>query len=112
MYFPEKAQWRERLCYTLRKWAHEESSLEIQQFCDMKHVSRTNLYEWRDKFPEVRKAMDEVMLTLGARRRIGALTRKYDSKMALMDLYRYDPEWREVDSYQQSLKGEDNDDES
>lgn len=104
MFFPDKAEWRKRLIYTMLMWAEKEGSLELEQFYLQHKISRKTLYEWREKYEDIKEAIDEVKLILGSRRRIGAMTRKYDSKVVFKDMHRYDPEWLEINKYWAALK--------
>jgi hypothetical protein len=109
MLFPEKNSWRRRLIYTMFIWAEKEDSLELEQFCLQYKLSRKTLYEWREKHTDIKDAVDEVKLILGSRRRIGAMTKKYDSKTVFRDMHRYDPDWIEINKYWADLKNGDTD---
>lgn len=109
MFFPEKDDWRKRLIYTMFVWAEKEGSLELEQFCLQYRLSRKTLYEWREKYTDIKDAVDEVKLILGSRRRIGAMTKKYDGNIVFRDMHRYDPEWVEVNKYWADLKKGDTD---
>jgi len=106
MLFPDKETWRRRLCYSLYEWADREDSIEITQFCREYKLPRQTLYDYIHKYPDVKKVFDEIKLWLGSKKRIGALKRYYDKDVAFKDMYKYDPEWLEIDRYNQSLKAD------
>jgi hypothetical protein len=104
MMFPDKDDWRERVCYTMLQWAEKEDSLEIMDFALEFKIRRQTLYEWADRYPDFRKCFDYVKLIIGSRRRKGALTRKYDKDVVFKDIHRYDPEWLEINKYHSDMK--------
>lgn len=106
MQFPEKQDWRNRLIYTMYEWASKDDSLEITDFAIEMKMRRMTLYDWANKYPDIKAALDEVRLMLGSRRRKGALTRKYDKDMALRDMHCYDPEWLAINKYHSDMKKE------
>lgn len=104
LYFPDKDEWRKRLINTMYEWAQSDDALEITQFCFEWKMRRQLLYEWRDKYPDIKEAMNEIKLYLGIRRRNGALLKRFDKDMALRDMHCYDPEWHEINKYHADLK--------
>jgi hypothetical protein len=102
--FPEKDSWRERLVHTMLEWSQDKDALEIDQFCIEYKIPRTTLYLWRDKYPDVKKIIDEVKLIIASRRRVFSMTRKIDGHYAYRNLHQYDPEHISVDKYHASLK--------
>lgn len=103
--FPGNQEHRERLKYTLLKWAEQDNSLDIVQFCMEFKISRQTLYDLVKNHEDFKYVFDEAKLWLGCRRRVGAINRKY-TDIVFRDMYRYDSEWREVDQYNQTLKGD------
>lgn len=103
--FPDKAMWRKRLCYSLYEWGELDESLDITQFCREYRLPRQTLYDCIKQYPEVKKCFDEVKLWIGSRRRVGHIKRYY-SDGVYKDMYKYDPEWLEIDKYNQTLKGD------
>ncbi len=102
--FPEKAQWRERLRYTMLIWCDNKDALEIDQFCIEYNIPRRTLYSWRDKYPDIKETIDDVKLIIASRRRVYAMTKKVDGAYAYRNLHQYDPEWHEVNKYHMDLK--------
>ncbi|HWY34855.1 MAG TPA: hypothetical protein VNX68_09425 [Nitrosopumilaceae archaeon] len=102
--FPEKDNWRQRLIHTMFEWTDGKDSWEIEQFCKEYKIPRTTLYFWRDKYPDIRKAIDEVKLILASSRRIGALTKRLDKDVVFKDIHKYDSEWLEINQYNAKLK--------
>lgn len=103
-FFPDKDKWRERFMASMYEWAFDDKSLEIMQFCMSNRVPYTTFIFWVNNHEDIGKAYKEVKLILATRRRLGAIHRQYDKEMILKDLYRYDPEWAEVDKYNAQLK--------
>ncbi len=102
--FAGNHQRNERLIFTLYKWSESEDALDLTQFCMQYKIPRQSLYDIRDKYPEVRKAMDNVKLFLGCRKRVGAIKKIYDKEAVFKDMHKYDPEFLEINSYWAALK--------
>ena len=103
-HFPEKDDWRRRVCYSLYEWAMKETSLVMAQFNIEYKIKSTSLKEWRRKFPEIQEAYNEAKFIIGCRRQTGAMTNKLNGFYAYRDMHKYDPEWEEVDQYHNDLK--------
>ena len=106
MNFPGQEDYRNQVIYTLLKWADEQEALDITTFCKLYKIPRRTFYQMYQDHPDFRELVDEAKLWIGARRREGALKRYYDKDVAFKDMYKYDPEWLEVDKYNQTLKGD------
>lgn len=106
LYNPEKLDWRNRLIYTLFSWASLDTSLDIVQFCMEYKMHRRTLYKWSTAYNDIKEALDDIKVILGCRRRIGALTRRFDKDVAFKDMHMYDPEWLEINKYHAALKKE------
>lgn len=104
IFFPDKDNWRKRLIYTLEKWCEKEDSVELQQFYDEYKIPRQTMVVWRNKHADINKALDTAKLTMGSRRRIGALTRKFDREVVFRDMHVYDDEWLAINKYNVDLK--------
>ncbi len=102
--FPESTAWIKRLAYTIMKWADESDDLMITEFCIKYKISRSTLYDYRERHPEIRRAMDHALTSLGARRMSGAIKKQYDKEIILKEAHRYDPEWHEINVYHAKLK--------
>lgn len=91
--FPGKKEWRERFCYTFLTWAMDEESLDILQFCTEYKFPRASVYEWSKKYDEVGQTMKLVRHILAGRKKVGAITRKYDKDAVYKDMHLYDEEY-------------------
>jgi hypothetical protein len=106
MLFPEKDSWRQRFKFTMLDWAEKDDSLDIYQFFQYYGLPRQTFYDWCNKYPDIKATAEEVKLTIGCRKRVGALTRKYDKDVAYKDMFKYDPEWKDVDLYNREMKAD------
>ena len=106
MNFPGQEDYRNQVIYTLLKWADEQEALDITTFCKLYKIPRRTFYQMYQDHTDFRELVDEAKLWIGARRREGALKRYYDKDVAFKDMYKYDPEFIEVDKYNQTLKGD------
>ena len=106
MQFPSKQDWRLRFIYTLLEWAMKDDSLEITDFALEMKMRRQTIYEWADKYPDIKQAMDQARLMIASRRKKGALTKKFDKDVVFKDLHKYDPEWLEINKYHSDMKTE------
>jgi hypothetical protein len=104
--YPGRDEWRERLIYTLLKWSEKPTSLEVMQFCIEYKIPRSTLYEWVEKYPEVKQAYENMKLTLACHRRVGAMNKKLDGAYAYKDMHAYDPEWLAINKYHSDMKVE------
>jgi hypothetical protein len=106
MEFPDKIEWRSRFCATLLEWASKEDSLEITDFAlEMKH-RRATIYDWCEKYPDIKAAYEQAKLMVASRRKKGALVRKYDKDVVFKDLHKYDSEWLDINKYHSDMKKE------
>jgi hypothetical protein len=106
MFFPDKDSWRNRLKYTMIDWAERDTSLDIYSFYQEYRIPRQTFYDWITNYPDIKAVHQEVMLTIGCRKRLGALMRKFDKDVAFKDMYKYDPEWKEIDHHLQTIKND------
>lgn len=105
MRFPDNAEWRQRFIDLLFKWVEDENELLIEDFCWKYKLSRNTLYEWRDKYEDIRQAVNEVKIKIGSRRRKGVMNFKLQQSATYRDMHMYDPEWGpSVDKYHTGLK--------
>ena len=70
-------------------------------------MRRQTLYEWVAKYPDIKAAFEEAKLLLACRKRVGAMTKKFDKDAVYKDMHRYDPEWHEINQYHADMKKED-----
>lgn len=106
MDFPEKADWRKRFCLTMLLWSEKEDSVEITDFAIEVKRRRQTIYEWADKYPDIKRTFDYVKLIIASRRKKGMLTRKFDKDVVFKDLHKYDPEWLDINKYHSDMKKE------
>lgn len=104
MLFPGKQDWRKRFIYTLLEWASKDDSLEIVDFALEMKMRRQTIYEWANKYPDLKEALDHARMMIGSRRRKGALVRKFDKDVVFKDMHKYDPEWLEINKYHSDMK--------
>jgi hypothetical protein len=101
---PGRDDWRERLIRTLYAWSERSTSLEILQFCMEYKIPRTTLFEWAEKYPDIKKAYESVKLNVACHRRVGTMNKKLDGAYAYKDMHKYDDLWGSVDKYHADLK--------
>lgn len=107
--FPSKSEWRERIMFMLDTWSLEPDAYELQQFLNMIKFPARRFYELvseTSEYPELREIYTEVKLRLASRKRIGALKKEFEPKVAFYDMHRLDPSWKEIDKYHADLKKE------
>lgn len=104
LFFPEKDEWRQRFIYTLLSWAEREDSLEVNEFIFLMKIRRALLFEWCEKYQDIKQAYDLAKLMIGTRRKKGALNRKFDKDVVRWDIHKYDPEWLEINKYHSDMK--------
>ena len=102
--FPEKDSYRKRMMLTLLEWASQESSIEIEDFAFEMKLRTATLWDWAQKYPEFKDAYDYAKRMIGARRRKGALTKKFDKDVVHRDEHIYNPDRHEVNVYHNNLK--------
>jgi hypothetical protein len=102
--YPGKNESRKRFMLAMLRWAEQEDSLEITDFAIEMRIRRQTIYEWAEKYQDLKETFEFVKLMLGSRKRKGALLRKYDKDVAFKDMHKYDPEWLEINQYHAKLK--------
>ena len=104
IFFPEKADWRKRLNYSMMKWAEDDNALEIGQFCMDYKVSKHTLREWVLKYPDVAEAYKQMKYMIATRRKVGCIKKQYDPASCFKDMHTLDEDWIAVDQYHNNLK--------
>lgn len=104
--YPGRDDWRQRLIYTMMRWAEKSTSLEILQFCMEYKIPRMTLYEWTEKYPDVKDAYINMKLALACHRRVGTMNKKLDGAYAYRDMHMYDKEWDSVNKYHSDMRKE------
>lgn len=102
--FPGRDQFRQRFIQHLLTWSERDDALDILGFCLMYKIPRSTLYDWRDMYPDVKDALDNVSLFIGYRKRLGALKKDFDKEVAFRDMHALDPEWDKINRYHAELK--------
>lgn len=102
--FPGRDEYRRRFIQLLLGWVERDDALDILGFCLMYKMPRSTLYKWRDMYPDVKDALDNVLLFIGYRKRLGALKKDFDKEVAFRDMHALDPEWDKINRYHAELK--------
>ncbi len=102
--FPDKASWRKGFILTMLNWGSSEDAIVLEDFCFEHKLSRSTLWEWREKYPDVKKAVTDLKIFIGARRRRKCMLNQLNT-IAYRDMHVYDDEWATlVDKYHSELK--------
>lgn len=103
--FPEKADWRKRLIYSLFEWLERSDGIILEDFLFEYKIPRGTFDKWRVKYPDLNEAVTQAKIFMGARRRKGTILNKFNYYSAYRDMHCYDPNWKkEVDEYHAALK--------
>lgn len=87
----------------LLQWVALDTSLKMQQFYSLLGMCDTDFIRIKGRSENLEKAYRFALKELGARREIGAITRKYDANFVLKNLYKYDDDWKNVMEFHASL---------
>lgn len=101
---PTDEKWRARLVRTMKYWSKLETSLSIQQFCIAYDITRRRFTEWKDKYPEIGEALEDMKINIGCHREIGSMTNKLNGLYAHKNIHEYDEKWLAVNKYHADLK--------
>ena len=104
--YPGRDTWRKRLINTLLIWSERPTSLELMQFCMEYKIPRSTLWEWVDKYPDIKTAYENAKLAVACHRRLGSMNKKLDGAYAYKDMHLYDPEWHAINKYHSDMKKE------
>lgn len=104
---PERDSWRARLCATMLFWAENPESLEVGQFCMAYKIPRTTLWQYCQRYPDIKKSYDNMCLMIATHRKLGSMNKKLDGSYAYRDMHIYDSSWDAVNKYHADLKKED-----
>jgi len=106
-YLANTKEWRDSFIATLYTFFEDPDRIVFEEFCMEYKIPRRTIYEWREKFPEIAEAVNEIKVLLGARRRKGAMTFKLHYQSSYRDMHIYDQEWGpQVDKHHAALKEE------
>jgi len=102
-FFPGKTEWRQRLCYTMLKWAEKPDSYYVSDFIHIKGMSWQGFHDWVDKYPDIAETYTAMKQQLGIRLAKGALLNKFNVGVAFRKMHRLDPEAIDDDAYHAAL---------
>lgn len=85
-------------------WCKNSKSIIAGQFFSEKGIDHRTYYRWMDRCPEFEKAYRHGLSILGNKREVGAIEKRYSEKMVMHRMHAYDPEWKDSDKYQASLR--------
>jgi hypothetical protein len=93
----------DRLGEDLLLWAKQETSLNLGDFFNAKHIYPTTYARWRKVHPFFDERVHLAKFMLGVRRERGAILKKYDSGIIRESMPMYDPEWKELKEWATKL---------
>jgi len=96
----------ERLAVKLIHWSQDEEqeALKITQFYNLVGIHASDFHRWLKRSDKLKIAYRNALDTIGTRREIGAIKRKYEVTMIKSAMPIYDPEWKELLKLQAELK--------
>jgi len=93
------------LAKDLTNWAtHDKNALILKQFFLEKGVSTSDVHRWRKKNKLLDSAIEFAKGAIGARREVGALTRKFDANIVMKTMMNYCDEWKQAEVWRAELK--------
>lgn len=96
----------EMVCQKIIDWAKKEDSFCFTQFLREEGIPERTFYGWLPKFSDLQDVYWFAMSSLGDRREIGAITRKYDSGIIEKSLAVYSSTFAAAKGYDAKLKRE------
>lgn len=109
---PVTQMFLERLSHDLIEWAKtNKRALRLSQFYIHKGIPKNTFFRWCDKYPILRGAKETAMSLMADRREIGAIVKKYEKTVILLNIHQYDSDWDATNKYHSDLKV-DNEDKS
>lgn len=106
LYNPSKEEWRKKLCYTILKWANQDTSTNIKSFCAEWNIPYYLIQEWLQKYPDLKRVWNEAKLRIGIRRQDRAEVKQMDASLVRLSLHTYDQEWLDINQYHADLKNQ------
>lgn len=88
-------------------WSMTDEALHLSQFFQLTGVPKSTFYDWVDREPELKSSLVTALENVGARREIGAITKKYDTAAVWKRLYQFAPEYKEAMIFAASLAKKD-----
>jgi hypothetical protein len=89
---PENEEWRGRLVKALVDFGKDKNQLHIMDFCDTYNIRRRTLYDYREKYPDVKQAYDDMATCIARNRMVGAMKNELNYNAVVRGLWRLDPE--------------------
>lgn len=97
----------DRLAMELVTWARDDKkALRMSQFYVPRGIHRNTFFRWCDQHPLMKAAKEAALSLIADRREIGAITKKYDTKIIMHTMHHYDSDWRNMDKHHVDLKVE------
>jgi|SRR5271155_1362763 len=91
------------LAQKLIAWSFTDDALHLSEFHRQSGVPRATFYTWVHRDPELKEALATALDMVGARREVGAITRKFDTSAVWRRLYQFSPEYREAMEFNAKL---------
>lgn len=102
---PVNKQFKDMFFKKFMKWAVEdEDAVNPGQFVVKEGVTWTTMWRWRDSDPFYQEVYTMILQTLGNRRELNGLKRKYDPGLVATSMHRYDKGWKESEEWRAQLK--------
>jgi len=108
---PINEAWLEKLAKELVEWAKDENSFKFTQFLSDRGLPHTSFYSWIKRSEALAEAHKYTIMTLGARREWGGLSKQLDSSMIKASMPIYDRDWKKLEEWRSDLKQKENDSE-
>lgn len=100
----------ERVATELLDWSrNDNTALVMQQFYDLKGIGVRTIHDWIKRSEKLKLAHETAKRTVGARREVGAITRKYDAGSALKMMPEYSSEWLMMEEKRAAMRNESKD---
>ena len=95
----------ERLASDLARWAIEDDdALKLTQFIHAKGICSQTFYRWAKKHHSLGMAKDVALEAIGCRREIGAIKNKYNAKVIMSQMAKYDSSWWKLEEKRAQLR--------
>ena len=102
--YPGNDEWLKRFIYTMTNFFDNEEILLLEEFTFAYKIPQSTFDNWRNKYPELERAVSDMKKQIGARRHKGTITGKYRESAAFRDMHVYDPKWIPINAYNAALK--------
>ena len=95
---PDNDDWRARLVKAMVDFGKDKSQLHLMDFCDTYNIRRRTLYGYREKYPDVQQAYEDMMTSIARNRMVGAMKNELNYNAVVRGLWRLDSEEEENDA--------------